>query len=64
MEDVERIPPTELSYPSVDEELVGFDDHAENIIEKLWGRGSVSDVTSIVGMARIGKTALAKKIYQ
>ncbi|KAM3203679.1 hypothetical protein P3L10_031305 [Capsicum annuum] len=58
MEDVERIPPTELSYPSVDEELVGFDDHAENIIEKLWGRGSVSDVISIVGMAGIGKTAL------
>ncbi|KAM3328328.1 hypothetical protein P3S68_033020 [Capsicum galapagoense] len=68
MEEVERIPssaePTaEISYTSVDEELVGFDDHAENIIKIVRGWSNYLDVISIVGIAGIGKTALARKIF-
>ncbi|PHT96718.1 hypothetical protein BC332_34355 [Capsicum chinense] len=64
MEEVERIPssaepPTELSYPSVGEKLVGSDDDANNIIKKLTAGPRGLDVISIVGMAGIGKTALA-----
>ncbi|PHT29785.1 hypothetical protein CQW23_30633 [Capsicum baccatum] len=64
MEEVERIPssaepPTELSYPSVGEKLVGSDDDVNNIIKKLTAGPRGLDVISIVGMAGIGKTALA-----
>ncbi|KAM3203681.1 hypothetical protein T459_26896 [Capsicum annuum] len=68
MEEVERIPssaepPAEISYTSVDEELVGFDDHAENIIKIVRGWSNYLDVISIVGIAGIGKTALARKLF-
>ncbi|KAM3269467.1 hypothetical protein P3S67_030349 [Capsicum chacoense] len=68
MEEVERIPssaepPAEISYTSVDEELVGFDDHAKNIIKIVRGWSNYLDVISIVGIAGIGKTALARKIF-
>ncbi|KAL3336691.1 hypothetical protein AABB24_029385 [Solanum stoloniferum] len=53
----------EESYPSIDEELVGFDDDAENILEYLISGVNDLDFVSIVGMAGIGKTALARKIY-
>ncbi|KAH0668546.1 hypothetical protein KY289_023039 [Solanum tuberosum] len=50
-------------YPSIDEELVGFDDDAQNITEYLISGVKRLDVVSIVGMAGLGKTALARKIY-
>ncbi|KAK4715368.1 hypothetical protein R3W88_013706 [Solanum pinnatisectum] len=53
----------EESYPSIDEELVGFDDDAENIFKYLISGEKGLDVVSIVGMAGIGKTALARKMY-
>lgn len=61
MEDIEiceRIPAsakpsTEHSYPSINEELVGFDDHQEIIIKKLMRGTRDLDVISIVGMAGI-----------
>ncbi|MCD7472536.1 hypothetical protein HAX54_013794 [Datura stramonium] len=71
MEDIEiceRIPAsvkpsTRLSYRSIDEELVGFDIEAEIIIEKLVRGTREMDVISIVGMAGLGKTSLAYKVY-
>ncbi|KAH0671779.1 hypothetical protein KY290_023965 [Solanum tuberosum] len=50
-------------YPSIDEELVGFDDDAQNITKYLISGGKGLDVVSIVGMTGLGKTALARKIY-
>ncbi|KAH0671776.1 hypothetical protein KY284_022863 [Solanum tuberosum] len=53
----------ELCCPSIDEELVGFDDDEENITKYLVSGEKDLDVVSIVGMAGLGKTALARKIY-
>ncbi|XP_004238960.1 putative late blight resistance protein homolog R1B-17 isoform X2 [Solanum lycopersicum] len=50
-------------YPSIDEELVGFDEHAQNITDYLIRGTWDLDVVSIVGMAGLGKTALARKVY-
>ncbi|CAI9099025.1 OLC1v1035779C1 [Oldenlandia corymbosa var. corymbosa] len=50
--------------PTFSEQFVGLDDEAETIMNRL-PRGTKNlDVVSIVGMARLGKTSMAKKVYQ
>ncbi|KAL3329465.1 hypothetical protein AABB24_036516 [Solanum stoloniferum] len=51
------------SFSSIDEEIVGFEEDAENIIQKLTGGTEELDVVSIVGMPGLGKTTLAKKVF-
>ncbi|KAK6781359.1 hypothetical protein RDI58_023543 [Solanum bulbocastanum] len=51
------------SFSSIDEEIVGFEEDAENIIRKLTGGTEELDIVSIVGMPGLGKTTLAKKVF-
>ncbi|CAI9099101.1 OLC1v1035872C1 [Oldenlandia corymbosa var. corymbosa] len=50
--------------PEFDELVVGFDDEAQNIIDRLTRGSKNLDVVSILGMAGLGKTTLAKKVYR
>lgn len=43
--------------------MVGFDDEARRITDHLLGGSRQLDIVSIVGMPGLGKTALAKKVY-
>ncbi|CAK9135573.1 unnamed protein product, partial [Ilex paraguariensis] len=57
-----RSPPT-AGIPNVDKEIVvGFDQEAETIKERLIGQKKL-EVVTIVGMAGLGKTTLARKVY-
>ncbi|KAA8535375.1 hypothetical protein F0562_030378 [Nyssa sinensis] len=52
------------SAPNVEEEtVVGFDHEVRTIKERLIGVSKQLEVISIVGMAGLGKTTLAKKLY-
>ncbi|CAN4121896.1 unnamed protein product [Withania somnifera] len=54
---------TQCSFPSNHEDFVGFKEDVERIIQKLTGGTKERDVISIVGMAGLGNTTLARKVY-
>ncbi|XP_055801805.1 putative late blight resistance protein homolog R1A-3 [Solanum dulcamara] len=54
---------TSTSSPNLQQEPVGFLDNLEKIIDRLRGLPSELDIITIVGMAGIGKTTLAKRAY-
>ncbi|XP_015168438.1 putative late blight resistance protein homolog R1A-10 [Solanum tuberosum] len=57
-------PSNKRSIPSIDDdEVVGFENDAEIIMKKLTGRTKELDVLSIFGMPGLGKTTLARKVY-
>ncbi|XP_049359042.1 putative late blight resistance protein homolog R1B-16 [Solanum verrucosum] len=51
------------SSPNVQQKPVGFQEDLEKIVDRLRGGPSELDIITIVGMAGIGKTTLAKRAY-
>ncbi|KAH0664906.1 hypothetical protein KY285_026112 [Solanum tuberosum] len=55
--------PTRHSNPVNDEEIVGFENDTEKMIQYLIRGTNELDVLSIVGMGGQGKTTIARKVY-
>ncbi|CAI9113149.1 OLC1v1013697C1 [Oldenlandia corymbosa var. corymbosa] len=50
--------------PVLDDSMVGLDDEVEKVIDRLTRGTEQLDIVSIVGMPGLGKTMLAKKVYE
>ncbi|PHT97519.1 hypothetical protein BC332_33543 [Capsicum chinense] len=55
--------PTHRSSPVNDEEIVGFENESEKIIQYLTRGSHDRDVVPVVGMGGQGKTTIARKVY-
>ncbi|KAH0640724.1 hypothetical protein KY290_037953 [Solanum tuberosum] len=60
---MEKVLKGERTSTSIDEEVVGFEDDADNIIQQLTGGTKELDIVSIVGMPGLGKTTLATMVF-
>lgn len=58
-----RFKPSRGRVPITDEIVVGFDDDARKVINRLKRGSATLEIVPIVGMPGLGKTTLAKKIY-
>ncbi|CAI9111892.1 OLC1v1012228C1 [Oldenlandia corymbosa var. corymbosa] len=58
-----KMAPAVGKIPDSNERVVGLDDEAKIIIDRLTRGTKQLDVVSIVGMAGLGKTSFAKKVY-
>ncbi|CAI9113151.1 OLC1v1013699C1 [Oldenlandia corymbosa var. corymbosa] len=56
--------PSASEIPVLDDRMVGLDDEVEKIADRLTRGTEHLDIVSIVGMPGLGKTMLAKKVYQ
>ncbi|KAL3497903.1 hypothetical protein ACH5RR_040635 [Cinchona calisaya] len=55
--------PFEKSMPTIKDDIVGLDDEATSIMDRLKRGAQQLQIVAIVGMPGIGKTTLAKRIY-
>ncbi|CAI9111917.1 OLC1v1012261C1 [Oldenlandia corymbosa var. corymbosa] len=58
-----KMAPAVSKIPDSNDRVVGLDDEAKIIIDRLTRGTKKLDMVSIVGMAGLGKTSLAKKVY-